>query len=655
MSKLFSRNTLTVIVLALPVAALADTNITLSANSILNLDTGKIVTSGGDLLWDGTNLTPQKSATAIDLTGEASLYGDITQSTIAEFAMAGLSNAQFTPAASDLIIAQTNGGNYSKIKVTSIANGSISLTFDTFGGSTSSGGPTITGVVNNYSYIPAGFPNSGIAPGTIFLIFGSGMSSPPAGAVTLQSSASPGIPKTLAGASLSVSVGGTTVTPAMYYATPGQIAAVLPSGTPTGSATITVTYNNATSNAFSFQVVPYALGLNTYFGTGSGLILATDNSTGAEITYTNSAKPGETIVLYGSGLGADTADSDTVFTSSPHAVKTPLQIYIGGVPATILYAGSSGYPGYDQIDLTIPDNVALSCYVGVVGVTGSGSSLTVSNFGSLAIATAGGQCNDSVFGISGTTVSTLSGQGTVRDGDVFIAQLIEPTSPTNNTPQTTNIAFAEFSQISGSSFVSSSSSAFSIGSCFVSEVVSVSGTIPTIVGLDAGNISLAGPAGNYALMSFTKGSYEAALPSNAITSSGGAFTFTGSGGADVGSFSTTVNLPNPILQWTNQSAGATINRAQGVQVSWTGGGPGTYVIISGSSSNDSGANGSFTCIANQSALGFMVPGYVTSTLPSGTGTLSVENAASYSRFNASGLDFGISFGFTGVSVNSNYQ
>ena len=202
---------------------------------------------------------------------------------------------------------------------------------------------TITGITNNYSYTPAGFPNSGIAPGTIFAIFGSNMSSAPA-TVTLQSSAGLGIPKTLEGATLSVSVGGTTVTPAMYYATPGQIAAVLPSNTPVGAATITVSYNNETSNAFPFQVVPSAFGLDTYYGTGSGPITATNSTTGAIYTYTNSAKPGETIVLWGSVLGADTADSDTVFTSTPHAVNTPLQIYFGGVPATILYAGSSRYP-----------------------------------------------------------------------------------------------------------------------------------------------------------------------------------------------------------------------------------------------------------------------------------------------------------------------
>jgi len=654
MSKLYFRNALAVLVFALPVAALADTTITMSANSTLNLDTGKIVTSGGDLRWDGTNLTPQGSATAIDLPGESALYASLTKTTISAIAN-GLSSAAMTPGLNDLIVAETNGGNFSKIEVTTVGGGSISLKFNTFGGSTTSSGPTISAVVNNYSYIPAGFPNSGISPGSIFLIFGSGMSATPP-VVALASSASPGIPKTLEGATLSVTVGSTVVQPAMYYATPGQIAAVLPSNTPTGNATITVTYNNATSNAFSFQVVPYALGLNTYFGSGSGLVLATDNATGDKITYTNSAKPGETVVLYGSGLGADTADSDTVFTSSPHAVNTPLQIYIGGVAANILYAGSSGYPGYDQIDVTIPDNVALSCYVGVVGVTGAGSSLRVSNFGSLAISASGGACNDSVFGISGTTVSSLSGQANISFGDLFVGQLIEPKSPTDNTPQTTNIASGIFEKVTGAYFTSSSTSAFSIGSCSVSEVISVSGTLPTVVGLDAGNINLAGPAGSYPLMSFSKGFYDAELPSGAITSSGGAFTFTGSGGADVGSLKTTINLPNPLLAWTNQTADATVNRAQGVQVNWTGGAPGSYVIIEGNAFDEnSGASGNFTCVANQSALTFTVPGYVTSTLPAASGTLGVENVSNYSTFTAKNLDFGLAFGLSGTTINSLYQ
>jgi uncharacterized protein (TIGR03437 family) len=682
MSKLLPINVLALVAL-IPMGTFAQTNVVLSSGNNLNLETGKTGTSGGDLSWNGTALTPVSNATGIDLTSTlGSTYSGQTQfsqlameaSTLIS-ALSGfqslLTNSAITPAVNDLIVVQDNSSNYALLLVTSLSGGSIGLEFETFKGSSSGGGtpppsgPNITGVVNNYSYIPPGFPNSGIAPGTIMLIFGTGMSNPPPAVLALNSSASPGIPTTWAGATLTVTGSdGKNYTPGIYYATPTQIAAVLPSKTPAGSATITVSYNGGTSNAFQFQVVPYALGLNTYYGIGSGLILATDTS-GSILTYTNSAKPGQIIVIYGSGLGADVADSDTVFTSTPHAVNTPLQIYFGDTPGKILYAGSSGYPGYDQFDVTIPENVELSCYVGVVAVAGTGANLTVSNYGSLAISASGGECNDSIFGISGSTVSTLTGQTTVRYGDLFVGQLIMPaTAPATGTV-TDNAGFASFTKETGAAYGSSSGSAFSIGSCSVTEVVSISGTIPKVVGLDAGKtISLMGPVGTYTLTesTFQKGDYfpgtlmNPYLPANAISSTGGAFTFTGTGGADVGSFTTTINLPNPLLAWTNQSAGATINRAQGVTVTWTGGTPGSYVIIMGNSSDqNTGANGSFTCITNQSALSFDVPDYVTGTLPAGTGTLSVENIASYGTFTATGLDFGISFGFNSIQINSTYQ
>ncbi len=96
------------------------------------------------------------------------------------------------------------------------------------------------------------------------------------------------------------------------------------------------------------------------------------------------------------------------------------------------------------------------------------------------------------------------------------------------------------------------------------------------------------------------------------------------------SFSATVNLPNPILQWTNQSAGATINRGTGVEVDWTGGAPGSCVAIIGDSFGlDTEASGSFVCIAPQSALKFVVPNYVLYNLPAGSGHLSVGNDASF--------------------------
>jgi len=48
---------------------------------------------------------------------------------------------------------------------------SLKFTTHTSSSSTPSNGPTITGITNNYSYIPAGFPNSGIAPGSIYAVW----------------------------------------------------------------------------------------------------------------------------------------------------------------------------------------------------------------------------------------------------------------------------------------------------------------------------------------------------------------------------------------------------------------------------------------------------------------------------------------------------
>jgi uncharacterized protein (TIGR03437 family) len=65
--------------------------------------------------------------------------------------------------------------------------------------------------------------------------------------------ATAGLPLTLNGASISVTVGGVTTDPAIYYTSPSQIAAVLPASTPVGTGTLTVTYNGVPSNAGSMR------------------------------------------------------------------------------------------------------------------------------------------------------------------------------------------------------------------------------------------------------------------------------------------------------------------------------------------------------------------------------------------------------------------
>ena len=220
---------------------------------------------------------------------------------------------------------------------------------------------------------------------------------------------------TLNGASITVVVNGVTTRPALWYTSPRQLAAVLPAATPVGNGTLTVTYRGATSAPAAIQVVPSALGFNFY---NSNTAVATDAVTGAVLTVTNSGFPGQNILLWTTGLGANPADSDTIFASTPHAVNTPLQIYIGGVAATILYQGSSGYPGVNQINVTIPQSVPTGCSVAVVGITG----IVVSNSVTLPINNGGGACVESLTGVNGHQVAAAN----VRTGLVSLVQTNRP-------------------------------------------------------------------------------------------------------------------------------------------------------------------------------------------------------------------------------------
>jgi uncharacterized protein (TIGR03437 family) len=598
----------------------------MTPGTYVNFDNGNGVgfTPIGDIGFDGTKVTflGKAKGGVLPFTGAALFYEQIdlaTLESLAPLASAYPIPANMMPVGSILGI-RTNRGNATKLLVTAISSSSLTFRYQTYIVAT----PTITSVANHYSYIPNGFPNSGIAPSSIFAIFGNNMAQPQTGGATLQSSAGPvGLPKSLNGASLSVMAGSQTFTPAMYYATPTALAAVLPAGVPTGTAVLTVAYNGNISNQFQLQVVASAPGLASYsyYGTGGGLITATDPVSGGLIHYTNAAPRGKTIVLWGTGLGSDPQDSDAVFATTPNPVnQSSVQIYFGGVAGMILYAGSSGYPGLNQINVTVPPNAPTGCSVPVVAAVGG----VASNFLTIPIVTsAGNKCTDAAYGVSGDLLNTLTGKTNVKAGSLLVAQAVMP--GTSGVPQSTNFASASFTSVSGAAY--GGSTAFvSIGGCIVTQTAS-GAAADTLAGLAAGpSIGLAGLAGSYTLMpTMTKGSYNAGLPTGAIPSTGGSFTFTGPGGADVGAFTTTLNFPTPPLSWTNQSATATIDRMKGLEVAWTGGAAGSFVQVSGSSTSAGGATGRFTCYAPQADLRFVVPPYVSGALPVGTGTVALAD------------------------------
>src|SRR5262249_9005583 len=102
-------------------------------------------------------------------------------------------------------------------------------------------------VVNAASRIPPGLPNYGIAQGSMFILTGQGLAT---AAPPITAGSSP-LQMPLAGASMQITVAGAKVNVPMVYAwagffqdSPGrydQLAGIVPSTTPAGKGTITVT------------------------------------------------------------------------------------------------------------------------------------------------------------------------------------------------------------------------------------------------------------------------------------------------------------------------------------------------------------------------------------------------------------------------------
>jgi uncharacterized protein (TIGR03437 family) len=653
-NKTFSTS-IAVLAFIFPMAALADVTgtTTLQSGQHFGLDAGTTSSSGGDLAFTGTSITLQGTATAYAAGAlGASDYSAFTQSVLSEFA------SLFTPTAisggslvaNEVIGVHTNGGNYSKILITAVSSTSLTFQYDTFESGTGggAGGPSIVAIQNNYSNIVVGQPNYGIAPGTLFNIYGSGLSSQATYNGT-QNSGGSGLPTSLNGATVSVTVGGVTTHPAFYFALATQLAVVLPSATPVGTGTLTVSYGGQSATA-PIYVVQSALGLDTLYGTGTGLGVVTLNNSATVFNYNNSAAPGQVIVLWGSGLGADTADSDTVFTSTPHAVNVPLQVYIGGILASIAYQGASGYPGVNQIDVTIPAGVQPGCGVSIVAVSEIGN--IVSNTITIPVtATAGGVCSDPTLGYTGSEILTLGGKTSYNSGSLDLFQITSSSG-------VESLAAGDFYNYQGQQS-SSGVGLVSLGNCIVGAATTQTSTTSTFTetGLDAGTLTLTGPSGTVVSLPEIPsllGTYEAELPAGFLTS--GAYLFTGTGGTtpgvSVGAFKVTVNFNNAVV-WTNRSSISSVTRSQGQTFTWTGGAPNSYVYMEGSSSDSTtGVFVSFTCYAPSSAGTFTVPSYVLLALPAGSGSLALAGLTTLQTFTATGIDQGTALGFSESSVDT---
>jgi len=208
-----------------------------------------------------------------------------------------------------------------------------------------------TGIVNTASSTPF---TAGITPGEFITLY-NGVNLAPA--TTTCWTAGPPFPTTLAGVQVTISG-----TPAPIYCVGPQITVIVPyevSSSPIAS--IQVSYNNTVSNIATAFVYKTAPGVFTVPSGGLGPAAA-QHGNYALITTANPALPGETIVIYLSGLGSVfsvngvPATDGTATGPNGDTIVSNIAIDVGGFGSTsVIYAGlTPSTAGLYQVNFQVP-------------------------------------------------------------------------------------------------------------------------------------------------------------------------------------------------------------------------------------------------------------------------------------------------------------
>jgi uncharacterized protein (TIGR03437 family) len=544
-------------------------------------------------------------------------------------------------------------------------------------------------VVNAASGLTAGLPNAGLAQGGMFVLKGRSLGAK--GTVVANSFP---LGSSMGGTSMKITVGATTVDVPMIYVVGGlsddqgpfdQLAGIVPSNTPAGSGTLTVTYNNQTSQSVPVTVRANAFGIFTINQQGSGPGVFTDPNYKVN-TLVNSAHAGEQWFIWGTGLGAI---SGTDAGAPPVGnLNVPVEVYVGGAKADIGYQGRSGCcSGIDQILFTVPAGVT-GCYVPVVVRAGG----TVSNFATMSIVQSGSVCSDP-FGYSTAEVQKAQSKTapTIADLGMFriSGKVTTPSGAVQGVADQASVYFRRYNGPGGilgalPSFLPSTSCVVYIRPSAESGALFDNFTLSPrhdYIGADGGVVTISGPQGSKQLNRQDDGApgapnfrYKADLGGDPPFSTAGpaymvpgTYTLNVSGGADVAAFSATLTLPVLTNPWANQDAVGNIPRSQDLTIALNPAGDNVLLGILANSVNTSALqNGIINCAIPPGATSFTIPSYVLSALPASglstdlggvpTAFLGVVvGIAGPNRTQAGGIDAG---GFSAAQIyfkNVNFQ
>ncbi len=500
------------------------------------------------------------------------------------------------------------------------------------------------GVVNAASYISRGFTNQGIARGSLFLIFGEHL-----GPDTLTQAGSFPLPggDGLAGTQVHINTGTYTGYALMVYTSAGQVAAILPSNVPEGDAILTLNYRNLGSNAVVIHVVRSAFGAFTLNQAGTGQAIVQKFISQAQTPLNNllaSATPGQTMILWGTGLGP--VNGDEASGPLPGALSYLDALYVGGQPANVRFAGRSGCcAGIDQVIFDVPAGVS-GCYVPVVAVTNG----LVSNSSTIAVSSTGNACDDPLS-FRATDLATLQRNGRLRVGTI---QLLNQT-PAGASAGSATLSGSFISYTPQTLMMAPAAVNPSAGACYMTQSVvnSDPSLLPHGDALNAGfNFMTSGPSGSFVANWVSPGNYMSDVAPTALRA--GIYAVSGAGGPDIGPLQANFTVA-PAVQWTN--AGdypAMVRTGQPMTFRWTGGDSSGFVTIRIASASVT-LSTSIVCNLPASLGTFTVPDYLTRTIIQGPGTISLGSFNTPASFSAAGLDVGDFTAQSSTVVQTSFQ
>jgi hypothetical protein len=399
------------------------------------------------------------------------------------------------------------------------------------------------------------------------------------------------------------------------------------------------------------DVVTSNVGIFTLDSSGQGPAMVTfpDYS---QVSARNAANPGDTLVLWATGLGPVSGDDASGAGLGQSIPNSPITLWLGGVQAPVIYQGrSSCCIGEDQIFFTVPDNVPSGCAVPLVVQSGA-AVYPMSNTTVMPVASGSRNCT-----FNNPALASVDVQQAIMAGPITFGRL-EMRKSANRAgagdDDQLQLLFAKSSSYPPGTqpFAASYVDDQPLGACIVFDTGNNGADsyfFSNLAPLDAGSsFTVKGPNGSMTVTG-NPGQTRATLSNAGTFLVPGSYTISGTGGKDIGPFSGTITFPtSPTLVSPTSSDGLTVTRSSGMTVTWTGGDPNGYVEISVASMTDNtfSAGAFANCKAPASAGTFTIPSYVMLALPAGTFTgfelgPGTNQAAATAPFTAPGLSVGM--------------